>query len=62
MTDEQAEQIIKELEMIRKLQILNLFERGLSQAQLAQALGVSQPTISRMMPKVSTKKKAGINE
>ncbi len=56
MTNEQADQIIKELEMLRKLKILELFDKGYSQAQLAQALGVSQPTISRMVPKISTKK------
>ena len=56
MTNAQAEQIIKELEMLRKLRILELFDKGYSQAQLAQALGVSQPTISRMVPKVSVKK------
>ena len=56
MTDEQANQILKELEMLRKLKMIELFDKGYSQAQLAQALGVSQPTISRMMPKVSTRK------
>lgn len=56
MTDEQAEQIIKELEMLRKLRLLELFDKGYSQAQLAQVLGVSQPTISRMFPKSSKKK------
>lgn len=56
MTDEQASQIIKELEMLRKMRILELFEKGYSQAQLAQVLGVSQPTISRMVPKISLKK------
>ena len=56
MTNEQAEQIIKELEMLRKLRMLELFDKGYSQAQLAQALGVSQPTISRMVPKLSVKK------
>ena len=56
MTDEQASQILKELEMLRKLKMIELFERGYSQAALAQALGVSQPTISRMMPKVTPKK------
>ena len=56
MTNEQASQIIKELEMLRKLQILELFDKGYSQAQLAQVLGVSQPTISRMVPKVTAKK------
>lgn len=62
MTNEQAEQILKELEMLRKLRILELFEKGYSQAQLAQVLGVSQPTISRMVPKLSIKRKAGADE
>jgi predicted transcriptional regulator len=56
MTDEQAGAILKELEMLRKLKMLELFDKGYSQAQLAQVLGVSQPTISRMVPKVSPKK------
>ncbi|MEX2167583.1 MAG: helix-turn-helix domain-containing protein [Methyloceanibacter sp.] len=56
MTDDQAGAILKELEMLRKLKMLELFDKGYSQAQLAQVLGVSQPTISRMVPKVSPKK------
>ncbi len=56
MTEEQADQILKELEMLRKLKILEFFDKGYSQAQLAQVLGVSQPTISRMVPRVSPKK------
>jgi predicted transcriptional regulator len=56
MTEEQAEQILKELEMLRKLKLAEMLEKGYSQAQLAQILGVSQPTISRMMPKVSARK------
>lgn len=56
MTDDQADAILKELEMLRKLKILELFEKGYSQAQLAQVLGVSQPTISRMVPRVSPRK------
>lgn len=56
MTNEQADKILKELEMLRKLRILELLDRGYSQAQLAQALGISQPTISRMMPRVLPKK------
>ena len=55
MTNEQADQIIKELEMLRKLRMLELLDKGYSQAQLAHALGVSQSTISRMVPKVSVK-------
>jgi predicted transcriptional regulator len=56
MTEEQANTIIKELEMLRKLRIMELFDKGYSQAQLAQVLGVSQPTISRMVPKISLRK------
>jgi predicted transcriptional regulator len=56
MTAEQAVAILKELEMLRKLKMVELFDKGYSQAQLAKILGVSQPTISRMMPRVSPKK------
>jgi predicted XRE-type DNA-binding protein len=56
MTNEQADEMLKELAMLRKLKMIELFDKGYSQAQLAQALGVSQPTISRMMPKISPKK------
>lgn len=56
MTEEQADTILKELEMLRRLKMQEFFDRGYSQGQLAQILGVSQPTISRMMPKVTLKK------
>ncbi len=56
MTNDQAALILKELEMLRKMRIMELLEKGYSQAQLAQLLGVSQPTISRMVPKLSPKK------
>jgi predicted XRE-type DNA-binding protein len=56
MTNEQADEILKELGLLPKLKMIELFDKGYSQAQLAQALGVSQPTISRMMPKISAKK------
>jgi predicted transcriptional regulator len=62
MTEDQAEQILKEFEMLRKLKILELMDKGYSQAQLAQVLGVSQPTISRMVPKISGKKRSGVDE
>lgn len=58
MTSDQATQILKELEMLRKLKIMELVEKGHSQAELAEVLGVSQPTISRMFAKKNTKKKA----
>ena len=56
MTDEQASEILKELEMLRKMKMIELFDKGYSQAQLAKILGVSQPTISRMVLKVSPNK------
>lgn len=59
MTEEQAEKILKELEMLRKLRMQEFFDKGYSQAQLAEVLGVSQPTISRMFPKKA--KKTGVS-
>jgi predicted transcriptional regulator len=56
MNEEQGTEILKELEMLRKMKLLELMEKGYSQAQLAQVLGVSQPTISRMIPKIALKK------
>ena len=59
MTEEQAEQILRELEILRKLRLLELLDKGYSQADLAKVLGVSQPTISRMCSR-PTKKGATI--
>jgi len=59
MTGDQAEQILRELEILRKLRLLELLDKGYSQAQLATVLGVSQPTISRMCPKPAGKSKRG---
>ena len=55
MTSDQAEQILRELEILRKLRLLELLDKGYSQADLAKVLGVSQPTISRMCPKPTKK-------
>lgn len=49
MRDDLAEQILSELQMLRKLKMIEMMESGYSQSRLAAALGVSQPTISRMM-------------
>jgi predicted transcriptional regulator len=56
MNEEQGVEILKELEMLRKMKMLELMDKGYSQAQLAQLLGVSQPTISRMIPKITPRK------
>lgn len=54
---DQIEKIIRELEMLRRLAILDLSDKGFSQVDIADALGVSQPTISRMFPKGIPKRK-----
>lgn len=56
MTEEQAAAILNELETLRKLKLLEFLDKGYSQGPLANVLGVSQPTISRMVPNVSLKK------
>ncbi len=56
MNEEQAAAILKELEMLRKLKLLEFLDKGYSQGQLAKVLGVSQPTISRMVPNVTVRK------
>lgn len=47
--DETLKKILAELEMIRKIKMIELSERGYSQAKLGSALGISQATVSRMM-------------
>lgn len=42
--------VLKELEDIKRLLMLALLRDGVSQGDIAKALGVSQPTISRMFP------------
>lgn len=56
------DRIIKELEMLRKLAIVDLAHKGYSQADIADILGVSQPTISRMFPNGIPKRKDAIVE
>jgi len=57
MNEEQAANILRELEILRKLRLLELLDRGYSQADLAKVVGVSQPTISRMCPRPKGKAK-----
>lgn len=57
MKEAQAVQIIRILEDLRKLAILNLMDQGYSQSRVADVLGVSQPTVSRMFP-AATKNKS----
>lgn len=57
--EDALKKILAELEMIRKIKMIELMERGYSQSKLGNALGISQATVSRMMAgKKTTKEKA----
>lgn len=45
-----APDLAREVEGVKRLLILMLLRGGASQAEIARALGVSQPSISRMFP------------
>ena len=51
--------ILAELEMIRKIKMIELMERGYSQAKIGTALGISQATVSRMMAAKKSNKDKG---
>ena len=51
MTDEQAKLILDEFETLKRIKALELLERGYSQKDVADLLGTSQPSVSRMFPK-----------
>lgn len=61
--EETLKKILTELEMIRKIKMIELMERGYSQSKLGGALGISQATVSRMMAgKRPTKEKSATDE
>lgn len=47
--EEALAKILTELEMLRKIKMIELMERGYSQARLGSVLGISQATVSRML-------------
>jgi predicted transcriptional regulator len=57
--EEVLRKVLAELEMIRKIKIIELIERGYSQRKLGDALGISQATVSRMMAGKKLKEKTG---
>ena len=42
--------IVRELDAIKRLLILQLMKAGTSQGEIAKALGIDQAALSRMMP------------
>ena len=55
MNEEQAENLIAEIQAVKKLMMLQLLAAGYKQEQLAAVLEVSEATLSRMLPKGITK-------
>lgn len=47
--EDTLKKILAELEMIRKIKMIELAERGHSQSKIGDALGISQATVSRLM-------------
>ncbi|APE28510.1 helix-turn-helix domain-containing protein [Aurantiacibacter gangjinensis] len=43
------DEILKELQMLRKLKMMELTEAGFPQSKMAEALGVSARTVRRLM-------------
>ncbi|MEQ7153942.1 helix-turn-helix domain-containing protein [Brevundimonas aurifodinae] len=57
--EDTLKKILAELEMIRKIKMIELAERGHSQSKIGDALGISQASVSRMM---AGKKTAGTKD
>jgi DNA-binding CsgD family transcriptional regulator len=53
------DQILKELQILRKLKMMELSKAGHSQSQMAEALGISQQTVSNLMAKPKKNKSEG---
>ena len=51
MNDAQAKEFLQEMKDLKMLTILQLLGTGVKQRQIAQMLGVSEATMSRMIPK-----------
>lgn len=51
MSNEDAKALIEEMQGVKKLLMLQLLAMGYKQKHIASALGVSEATLSRMLPK-----------
>ena len=58
MSDTDVKELLQEMQWIRKLLMLQTLAVGYKQKHLAAALGVSEATVSRMMPKGFAKETA----
>lgn len=48
---DQSSEMISELKSVKMLLILQLLKSGVKQSQIAAILGISEATMSRMLPK-----------
>lgn len=51
MTDQDAKALIKEMRDVKMLLILQMMDAGVRQRRIATALGISEATMSRMLPR-----------
>lgn len=51
MADNDVKALIDEISAVRKLMILQLLAAGVKQKHIGEMLGVSEATMSRMLPK-----------
>jgi DNA-binding Xre family transcriptional regulator len=58
MNDDNMKTLLQEMQWVRKLLMLQALAAGYKQKHLAAAMGVSNATLSRMMPKGLAKKMA----
>ena len=47
----ESDDLVSEIRALKMLMILQLLRQGVKQGQIAATLGISEPTMSRMLPK-----------
>lgn len=51
LSEDNLQTLVQEMQWVRKLLVLQVLASGYNQKHIAAALGVSEATMSRMMPK-----------
>ena len=59
MSDHDVTALVKEMRDVKMLLILQMLNAGVRQKQIATALGISEATMSRMLPKGLSAAKSG---
>ena len=62
MDDQALDRISKDVEFLKKVMVIDLVSRGLSQDEVGSLMGVKQSTISEMFPKSILKKAKQLNK